>query len=157
MGGRLTPGQARSTFVLRTKRGEIRVGPGFFDEQREQSLVKAEIVQKYFFAWANVLKATILARRTRIAFIDLFCGPGRYKDGKSSVPLMILERAAQDDFLRDHLVTLFNDRDEDNSSTLRNEVATLSSVQKLRYQPVIQTQEIGDEIVKFFEDKSIVP
>jgi three-Cys-motif partner protein len=145
----------RSSFV--PDAGEIRVGPGFFDEQREQSLVKAEIVQKYFFAWANVLKATILARRTRIAFIDLFCGPGRYKDGKSSVPLMILERAAQDDFLRDHLVTLFNDRDEDNSSTLRNEVAALSGVEKLRYQPVIQTQEIGEEIVKFFEDKSIVP
>lgn len=130
---------------------------GFFDEQREQSLVKAEIVQKYFFAWAKVLKPTIVARRTRIAFIDLFSGPGRYKDGKTSVPLMVIERAAQDEFLKEHLVTLFNDRNEDNSNTLRKEIDALPAVPQLRYKPVVQAQEVGDEIVKFFADKSIVP
>jgi three-Cys-motif partner protein len=130
---------------------------GFFDEQREQSLVKAEIVQKYFFAWANVLKNTIKAQKSRIAFIDLFSGPGRYKDGKSSVPLMILEQATKDEFLKSHLVTLFNDRDENNSETLRKEIEALPQISQLRFKPIVQAQEVGDEIVRLFESRSIAP
>jgi hypothetical protein len=30
----------------------------FFDEAREQSQVKAEIVEKYFDAWAEIITAT---------------------------------------------------------------------------------------------------
>jgi len=29
----------------------------FFDETREQSLVKAEIVEKYFYTWASIITA----------------------------------------------------------------------------------------------------
>lgn len=31
---------------------------GFFDETTDQSQVKAEIVQKYFFTWAGIIRAT---------------------------------------------------------------------------------------------------
>ena len=31
----------------------------FFDEQKEQSLVKARIVEKYFWAWAKVIISQI--------------------------------------------------------------------------------------------------
>ena len=60
----------------------------FFDEREDQSEVKARIVSKYFYVWAKIIGAR--ARAGRIAYIDLFAGPGRYKDGSASTPLMVL-------------------------------------------------------------------
>jgi len=57
----------------------------FFEERLDQSEVKARIVQKYFFAWANVIMPTAQKYGgDKIAYIDLYCGPGRYKDGAAS-------------------------------------------------------------------------
>ncbi len=64
----------------------------FFDERTDQSEVKARIVQKYFYAWANVVMPTAEKSGSPIAYIDLYAGPGRYKDGAASTPLLILER-----------------------------------------------------------------
>jgi three-Cys-motif partner protein len=61
----------------------------FFDEQKEQSLVKARIVEKYFWAWAKVIIPTAKKAGNKIAYIDLFAGPGRYKDGSSSTPIKV--------------------------------------------------------------------
>ena len=60
----------------------------FFEEQSEQSLVKTTLVTKYFGAWATIM----MSRRyiDKIAYIDLFAGPGRYNDGTPSTPLRIL-------------------------------------------------------------------
>ena len=55
----------------------------FFQEQRDQSLIKARIVSKYFSAWANVILATqkrYPQHAQKMAYIDLFAGPGRYDD-----------------------------------------------------------------------------
>ena len=38
----------------------------FFDEQREQSKVKASLVQKYFWAWANVISGTLAKNKLAI-------------------------------------------------------------------------------------------
>lgn len=89
----------------------------FFEESREQSRVKAEIVEKYFDAWAGIVIATqkrlrATARNQRIAYVDLFAGPGRYKDGADSTPLRILGRAISKPDYCERLVTIFNDKDE---------------------------------------------
>ena len=59
----------------------------FFDETTEQSAIKAKILSDYFWAWAKVIIPTAKkSPRNRIAYIDLFAGPGRYKDGTKSTP-----------------------------------------------------------------------
>ncbi len=50
----------------------------FFIESKEQSKVKAEIVAKYLATWAKVVIPTAKKKASRIAYIDLFAGPGRY-------------------------------------------------------------------------------
>lgn len=130
---------------------------GFFEERSDQSRVKAELVEKYFFAWARVIKDSVLRRNGRIAFIDLFAGPGRYKDGAASVPLLILEKAIEDEFLRSHLVTIFNDRDDDRSQTLESEIAGIPGIGTLLYKPSIMNEEVGENIVKMFEETKLVP
>ena len=83
----------------------------FFEETREQSRAKAEIVSKYFWAWAKVIIPTARNHDNKIAYIDLFAGPGRYKDGTDSTPLLVLGKALQDKDMRNMLVTIFNDAD----------------------------------------------
>jgi three-Cys-motif partner protein len=57
------------------------VDTSFFDESRDQSRIKSRILAKYFWAWARVIIPTAKAHDNRIAYIDLFAGPGRYNDG----------------------------------------------------------------------------
>jgi len=55
----------------------------FFNEQKEQSLIKARIVEKYFWVWAKVIMSAVKKAtpvNPKIAYIDLFAGPGRYQD-----------------------------------------------------------------------------
>lgn len=77
----------------------------FFDESREQSRIKTRIVSKYFFAWTRVIVPEVQRKGgSRLAFIDLFAGPGRYKDEMPSTPLRVLGSAVKDPALRNMLV-----------------------------------------------------
>ena len=132
----------------------------FFDEQSEQSLVKATIVAKYFDAWASVIIAT--QKRNphlpqTIAYIDLFAGPGRYEDGSQSTPLKILQNAIQKADIRDRLVTLFNDKDEENARSLEKTIAEIVGIETMKYRPRVENEEVGEEIVKMFEAMTLVP
>lgn len=131
----------------------------FFDEQSEQSEVKTAIVSKYFIEWARVITGFLKNKRDRrIAYIDLFAGPGRYrKDGVKSTPLFILEMATQEAILRDNLVTMFNDKDPQNTSSLLAEIKALPGIENLKYTPDVRTNEVGEEIVKMFEQMNLIP
>ena len=132
----------------------------FFEEQKEQSLVKTTIVAKYFDVWANVIISTqkLYPRHSqKIAYIDLFAGPGRYKDGTQSTPLKILTNAIEKPELRERLVAIFNDKDEKNSKALQNTISKIPGIETLKYKPVVNNQEVGEEIVKMFESMNLVP
>lgn len=129
----------------------------FFDESTGQSEVKAAIVSKYFWAWANVIKGQCIKNGCNMAYIDLFAGPGRYKDGAKSTPLLILEKAVQDKDLRKILVTLFNDVDSDHSKSLEEEIKKIPDIEKLKHAPIVDNEEVGSEIVEYFEEMNLVP
>jgi len=133
----------------------------FFNEQTEQSLVKATIVSKYFDVWANVIISTQKRYPGRssgkIAYIDLFAGPGRYADGTQSTPVKILKNAIEKPDIRDRLVTLFNDKDEENSRSLEKTINDIPGVETLKYKPRVENEEVGEEIVKMFEEMNLIP
>lgn len=95
----------------------------FFKESRDQSKVKSAIVSKYFDAWAQVMIGVQDRyngqRGSKIAYIDLFAGPGRYEDGTVSTPVLILQKAIGNEKMRQRLVTIFNDKDEANANSLK--------------------------------------
>src|SRR6266850_1394220 len=101
----------------------------FFAESREQSQIKARIVSKYFWAWAKVVIPSTKQHGNRIAYIDLFAGPGRYEDGTISTPLLILQRAIEDPDMRNMLVTVFNDRDAKNVGLLQIAIDALPEIE----------------------------
>jgi three-Cys-motif partner protein len=105
----------------------------FFEEQAGRSLAKSEIVSKYFAAWAFIIGS----RAARIAFVDLFCGPGIYEDGSPSTPIMVIEKACQNPRICGQLVSIFNDADEDVANTLRANIRSLSCAHPLAVDPEV--------------------
>lgn len=133
----------------------------FFEESREQSRVKSAIVAKYFEAWARVMIGAQNKYRKNddhgIAYIDLFAGPGRFSDGTTSTPLLVLEKAIQDEVMRQRLVTIFNDKDKNNTNSLSEAIDRLPGVDTLKYRPQVSTHNVGENIVKMFEKMRLVP
>ena len=133
---------------------------GFFQEQREQSFIKARIVSRYFSVWASVILATqkrFPQQPQKMAYIDLFAGPGRYDDQSKSTPLLVLEKILANPDLVSRMVTLFNDKDAANIDSLRTAINQLDGIERLKYAPSFYNEEVGDEIAKMFNGMQMVP
>ena len=132
---------------------------GFFNEQTEQSEVKANIVAKYFVAWANVMLANRKRFRhiDKLGYIDLFAGPGRYADGSKSTPLMVLEQSLATPGLAGTLVTMFNDKDERNIASLKEAIKELPGLSALKHEPKIYWGEVGADAEAMFRSIKMCP
>ncbi len=131
----------------------------FFEESREQSVIKSEIVEKYFFAWAKIIigNQKRFGNDLKICYIDLFAGPGRYKDGQISTPFRVLSKAIKDKDLSKNLVTIFNDKDSKNAQTLEQTIKNIPDINKLRFEPQVWNREVGNKIAEQFESISKAP
>ncbi|MFC1485859.1 three-Cys-motif partner protein TcmP, partial [Candidatus Latescibacterota bacterium] len=131
----------------------------FFDESREQSKVKSTIVSKYFVAWANVIIGTQKRNQKdkRIAYIDLFAGPGHYNDGTVSTPILILKKTIESEDFSQRLVTIFNDKNKRYTDSLKQAIFNLPGIERLKNKPEILTQEVNDKIVRQLEKRKIIP
>jgi three-Cys-motif partner protein len=129
----------------------------FFAERSDQSEVKARIVEKYFYAWANVIMPSASLADGKIAYIDLYAGPGRYEDGAASTPLLVLEKAIAHPKMSQMLVALFNDADKNLTDTLQNEINKLPGIEKLKYKPEVRCGEVDEDAEEFFRKSRLVP
>lgn len=130
----------------------------FFEERGDQSAIKAEIVQKYFTAWANiVLPATQQYGGGKIAYIDLYAGPGRYKDGAASTPLLVLQKALENPKISAALVALFNDMDQNNTQTLQAEINALPGIERLKHPPTVNCNSVDKDAEEYFAKTKLIP
>jgi three-Cys-motif partner protein len=133
------------------------VDTSFFDEAREQSRVKSRIVAKYFWAWAKVIIPVARTRGNRIAYMDLFAGPGRYSDGTPSTPVIVLQTAIKHAELREMLVTVFNDKIPGFTQSLQEEIDLIPGIGTLKHRPRIENEEVGEKIVENFRRTKLIP
>ncbi len=129
----------------------------FFEERQEQSEAKARIVTKYFSAWANVIMPSAQRNGGKIAYIDLYAGPGRYKDGAASTPLLVLQTAINHHQMAQMLVSYFNDVETNNVKTLEQEIRKLPNVGNLKYAPIVKCGEIDHEAEQYFSQTKLIP
>lgn len=124
----------------------------FFDEQSDQSEVKAELVATYFPQYMAVIgNAQKRYGGDRINYIDLFAGPGRYEDGAKSTPVKIVEQAIGDPEMRQRLVAIFNDKDEAHVRALATTLRDLPGYDTLKFPPRIFHGEVDEELVTQLE------
>lgn len=132
-------------------------GDEFFESPDDLNLVKTKIVFKYFEAWSTLMLGRNAGSTDRIAYVDLFAGKGRFDDGSPSTPLLILERAIEQSRLRDKLVTVFNDKNREYASQLRDEIRKLEGVDQLAYEPKVSSVAVGGELVELLRNTNLIP
>jgi three-Cys-motif partner protein len=123
----------------------------FFEKPSEQSIVKATIVTKYFWPWANIVIDKIAKPRgTGIGYVDLFCGPGRYEDQTESTPLRILGKALESEDMRMLLRAVFSDANPSFVDRLGREIAALPGVEGFRTPPEVLLQMVDADLTQRF-------
>ncbi len=110
-----------------------------FEEQREQSAIKTEIVTKYFNAWASILSM----RYPKIAYIDLFAGPGIYEDGSKSTPIIITENILATPKFIKKTVLYFNEKNEEYYYRLMENINSIPGISLLGNKPVFHNIEVN--------------
>ena len=126
----------------------------FFDVPHPASITKARIVAKYFVAWAGIMAR----QHDKIAYLDLFSGPGAYADGTRSTPLLVMGPAAAEPLIASRLVSIFNDVNEDSAQKLEHALASVPGIDKLTYDPKIMNADVSDEVITELEDlQKMVP
>ena len=129
----------------------------FFDAQDPRSIIKTAIIEKYFDPWAKIVQPHSRGVNNQIFYLDLFSGPGRYKDGTPSTPLLVLQKAIASPVLQQRLVTTFNDKEAKHAERLREEIKQLDGANTLRYEPEVGSDEVGDELVEQLKKTNLVP
>lgn len=129
---------------------------GFFEEPKEHSIVKTTIVTKYYPAWANIMKSRL--RSDKMAYFDLFSGPGRYDDGTASTPVKILEATIANEVLRDQVITYFFDENPGCVEALQANFDDLPGVETLKFKPHVEVAKAEENPLReVFATASIVP
>jgi three-Cys-motif partner protein len=132
--------------------------PEFFEDQKAQSRVKSTIIVKYFKAWGSIMARQVQdVKNPRLAYIDLFCGPGKYEDGAVSTPLLILEHVIATPDLQDKVIAVFNDAEAARTAELDKNVRALPGIETLKHEPQIRTGEVDDALVAEFASIDMVP
>jgi len=131
----------------------------FKESPHEQSVIKKLIVVKYFKAWANVMKSNIIRynRGSKLAYFDLFCGPGKHDTGEIAAPLEIMEHILYEEFLRERCITLFNDCNETYIDQLKSNIESLENYDLLKNEPLYQSLEVNDSFFEQVKDSTIIP
>lgn len=126
----------------------------FYDEQSQASQVKSRIVTKYFKFWTAVMLGQ---KPRRLAYVDLYCGPGRYRNGQPSTPMLIMEQVLASEQLREKMVTIFNDADPNHIEQLIANLGEMEGIGHLANEPLISVGAVGEAFEKGFADVTLVP
>jgi three-Cys-motif partner protein len=128
----------------------------FFQEQKAHSAVKTTIVMKYFPLWLQ-----IISRRRpnqKLAYIDLFAGPGIYDDGTESTPILVAKHILSQEALRATVLMLFTEKKAKYFRALQRNIAAIPGIERLKYKPYILRQSADDSAIPdYYESRSIVP
>jgi three-Cys-motif partner protein len=118
----------------------------FWDEQSEKSAIKTAIVANFFDTYIRIITNRFSSVK-QIYYIDLFSGPGRYKDGKESTPLQVFNKinSINSNVLNSKIQFVFNDYNKKLFKQLLNNLTSHPLYNNLKSPPLIFNLE-ADQI-----------
>lgn len=134
----------------------------FFNDPRENSLVKAAIVSKYFVTWSSII-INIIKRyeigdvKKPIAYIDLFSGPGGYDEGTPSTPILVLQEAIKSAEILDRIRITFNDSEFAHVKSLRNSIDDFDGIERFRFRPIVHNFVVERELADALQALPDIP
>ena len=110
----------------------------FYENQTDNSRIKANIVAEYFPQYARIL---LKKPQNTIRYLDLFAGPGKYGDDNLSTPMLITNSCIEDSILKEKVQLLFNDMYY--ISDLEKNIRENFNLKEFNFQPRFGAREIG--------------
>src|ERR1019366_8574219 len=86
-----------------------------------------------------------------------YTAPPRIRDCERFPPLLVLKHAIVDPEMAKMLVTIFNDQNQNFTSTLEAEIAKLPGIEKLAHKPQIRCGAVDESVAEFFSATRLVP
>lgn len=132
----------------------------FYSDQREHSEIKSLIVEKYFTAWASIILMylkKINSKNSKLFYIDLFSGPGKYDSGTESTPIKILRSIVKNHEFNEKMFTFFNDKNPDYIEQLKNNIENLDIYAILKNKPQFFNEEVDFEVVNSLREQELPP
>jgi three-Cys-motif partner protein len=121
----------------------------FFEHQSPSSRIKAKIVAEYFPKYCKIL---LKKPQCEIRYLDLFAGPGKYKDQNHSTPLLLANTCANDPILSQKVRLLFNDNTY--SDQLKKNFCDQFPTGTFLFEPRFGDKTVGeDEVIKEYLTK----
>jgi three-Cys-motif partner protein len=93
----------------------------------------------------------------KLAYMDFYCGPGKYRDGSPSTPVLVLTQAMTSPTLQQKLVVLFNDKEQGHIDALKASIAAVPGIGGLKHEITYLCTEVGQAFEDHFKGTSIVP
>ncbi|OFX74303.1 MAG: hypothetical protein A2X12_06430 [Bacteroidetes bacterium GWE2_29_8] len=126
----------------------------FFKKQTPSSRIKASIVAEYFPQYCKIL---LKRPQNEIGYLDLFAGPGIYKDGSHSTPLLIAKSCLNDISLSKTVRLMFNDNQY--SAELQKNFINNFTQESFSIKPVFGDKTVGDDaqILNYLKKKKEIP
>lgn len=109
----------------------------FFQNQKEKSKIKTYIVSEFFKAYYSILYNAKYIKKG-FNYIDLFCGPGVYKDGSKSTPVVLLDiiNNSNGDIAK-KINMVFNDDNKEYYESLSSIIMSHPVYNKLSNKPIV--------------------
>ena len=116
----------------------------FFNEQKEKSRVKTEIVINFLNIYLNIISNSRWGKDSDIYYIDLFSGPGVYKDGTSSTPIEIMNMLAnmKNRVAANKVHLVFNDENQNFVNCLKENIINHSYYNSIIHKPIITNEHV---------------
>ncbi len=115
----------------------------FFNEQKEKSRGKTEIVINflniYLNIYLNIISNSKWGKDRDIYYIDLFSGPGVYKDGTCSTPIEIMNMLAnmKNRVAANKVHFVFNDENQNFVNCLKENIINHIYYNSIIHKPII--------------------
>ena len=112
----------------------------FFNSQTPSSRIKANIVAEYFPSYCQIISKRWEMKAIR--YFDLFAGPGIYKDGNWSTPLLIGKSIAANAELSQIVSLIFNDNAY--ALELEHNFTQQFPVNTFKFKPAFRSVTVGE-------------
>jgi three-Cys-motif partner protein len=140
----LQVGRRRSDVTMGTK--------DFWLEPDDETRIKMDMVTDDFLAWKSVIcnQLHLYAKDfAPLAYIDLYAGRGRYKNGEAATAVRIAEAVAGDPDLARRVMLVVNEGHRETFAALTQHLDAVPGIAALRHKPVIENTDALDAIARY--------
>jgi three-Cys-motif partner protein len=126
----------------------------FFAHQTPESRVKTGIVTDFVATWLSIVGGTSSGR---LAYMELFAGPGVFDDGAKSTPVLVTEHVAANPTWRRRVQIVLNEKDPLLADRLERNIKALTDYDSIAHTPVLLKEEVHSNHARFLKEIAGIP